>query len=228
VPVGDVVVVRPGEKIPVDGIVREGASTVDESMLTGESLPVEKRPGAEVFGATLNKVGTFRFEATKVGRETILAQIITLVEAAQGSKPPIQRMADKIAGIFVPIVLGIALVSFGIWMVWGPQPAFLFALSNFMAVLLIACPCAIGLAAPTAVMVGIGKGAENGILFRGAEALEGASKLAAVILDKTGTLTKGEPSVTDLVPVDGMTAQRLLRVAAIAEQGLSIRSARPS
>jgi P-type Cu+ transporter len=219
VQVGDLVVVRPGEKIPVDGIVCEGASTVDESMLTGESLPVEKRPGAEVFGATLNKVGTFRFEATKVGRETVLAQIITLVEAAQGSTPPIQRVADKIAGIFVPIVLGIALVSFGIWMVWGPQPAFLFALSNFMAVLLIACPCAIGLAAPTAVMVGIGKGAEHGILFRGAEALEVASKLAAVILDKTGTLTKGEPSVTDLVPINGITAQRLLRVAAIAEQG---------
>jgi len=219
VQVGDVVVVRPGEKIPVDGIVREGASAVDESMLTGESLPVEKRRGAEVFGATFNKTGTFRFEATKVGAETALAQIIKLVEDAQASKPPIQQMADKIAGIFVPAVMAIAVVTAGVWMVWGPQPAVLFALSNFMAVLLIACPCAIGLAAPTAVMVGIGKGAENGILFRGAEALELAAKLSSVILDKTGTLTKGEPEVTDLVPVDGIHARDLLRFAAAAEWG---------
>jgi len=219
VQVGHLVVVRPGEKIPVDGVVREGASAVDESMLTGESLPVEKRSGAEVFGATLNKTGTFRFEATKVGKETALAQIIKLVEEAQGSKPPIQQMADKIAGVFVPVVIGIAIVSFGIWILWGPQPAFLFALSNFMAVLLIACPCAIGLAAPTAVMVGIGKGAESGILFRGAEALEMASKLSTVVLDKTGTLTKGEPAVTDLVPVNGVTARDLLRFAASAERG---------
>jgi Cu+-exporting ATPase len=217
--VGDVVVVRPGEKIPVDGIIRAGASAVDESMLTGESLPAEKRPGNEVFGATLNKAGTFRFEATKVGRETVLAQIITLVEEAQASKPPIQQMADKIAGIFVPAVMAIAVVTAGVWMVWGPQPAVLFALSNFMAVLLIACPCAIGLAAPTAVMVGIGKGAERGILFRGAEALELAAKLSSVILDKTGTLTKGEPEVTDLVPVDGIHARDLLRFAAAAEWG---------
>jgi Cu+-exporting ATPase len=219
VQVGDLVVVRPGEKIPVDGIVREGASAVDESMLTGESLPLEKQPGDDVFGATLNKAGTFRFEATKVGRETVLAQIIALVEEAQGSKPPIQQMADKIAGVFVPIVMSIAVVSFGIWMLWGPPPAFLFALSNFMAVLLIACPCAIGLAAPTAVMVGIGKGAEHGILFRGAEALELASKLTTVILDKTGTLTQGEPSVTDLLPVDGITTHTLLGFAAAAERG---------
>jgi Cu+-exporting ATPase len=217
--VGDVVVVRPGEKIPVDGVVREEASAVDESMLTGESLPVEKRRGAEVFGATFNKTGTFRFEATKVGRETALAQIITLVEEAQASKPPIQQMADKIAGIFVPAVMAIAVVTPGVWMVWGPQPAMLFALSNFMAVLLIACPCAIGLAAPTAVIVGIGKGAENGILFRGAEALELAAKLSSMILDKTGTLTKGEPEVTDLVPVDGIHARGLLRFAAAAEWG---------
>jgi P-type Cu+ transporter len=217
--VGDLVVVRPGEKIPVDGIVREGYSAVDESMLTGESLPLEKNPGDEVFGATLNKTGTFTFAATKVGRETALNQIITLVEEAQASKPPIQQLADKIAGVFVPAVISIAVVSFGIWMVWGPQPALLFALSNFMAVLLIACPCAIGLAAPTAVMVGIGKGAEHGILFRGAEALELASKLSTVILDKTGTLTQGEPSVTDLVPVNGIPARDLLRVAASAERG---------
>lgn len=200
VQVGDIVIVRPGEKIPVDGIVREGASAVDESMLTGESLPVEKRPGSEVFGATLNKTGAFRFEATKVGTETALAQIIKLVEAAQGSKPPIQKLADRIAGVFVPIVILIALVSFGVWYFWGPQPAIIFALSNFMAVLLIVCPCAIGLAAPTAVMVGIGKGAEHGILFRGAEALELASELTTIVLDKTGTLTQGEPSVTDIIP----------------------------
>jgi Cu+-exporting ATPase len=192
VQVGDVVVVRPGEKIPVDGIVCEGAFAVDESMLTGESLPVEKRPGAEVFGATLNKSGTFRFEATKVGKETTLTQIIRLVEAAQSSKPPIQKLADRIAGIFVPVVIGIAIMSFALGILLGPAPALVFALSNFMAVLLIACPCAIGLAAPTAVMVGVGKGAEHGILFRGAEALEAAAKLSTVVLDKTGALTKGE------------------------------------
>jgi Cu+-exporting ATPase len=199
VQVGDWIVVRPGEKIPVDGIVREGASAVDESMLTGESLPVEKRPGAAVFGATLNRTGAFTFEATRVGRETALAQIVRLVEQAQASKPPIQQLADRIAAVFVPAVVGIALVTFGVWAVWGPAPAFVFALSNLMAVLLIACPCAIGLAAPTAVMVGVGKAAEHGILFRGAEALEVTSKLSAVVLDKTGTLTRGEPSVTDII-----------------------------
>jgi Cu+-exporting ATPase len=203
----------------VDGIVCEGASAVDESMLTGESLPVEKHPGAEVFGATLNKTGTFRFEATKVGKETALAQIINLVAAAQNSKPPIHKLADRIAGIFVPVVIGIALVSFVLGMLLGPAPILVFALSNFMAVLLIACPCAIGLAAPTAVMVGVGKGAEHGILFRSAEALEMAAQLSTVVLDKTGTLTKGEPEVTDLVPVSGMSAQVLLRAAASAEQG---------
>ncbi|MFQ5532849.1 MAG: heavy metal translocating P-type ATPase, partial [Candidatus Methylomirabilales bacterium] len=199
VQVGDRILVRPGEKIPVDGVVREGASAVDESMLTGESLPIEKRPGAEVFGATLNKTGSFVFEATKVGRETALAQIIKLVEQAQASKPPIQRLADRIASVFVPTVVSIALVTFGVWVIWGPEPALVFGLSNFMAVLLIACPCAIGLAAPTAVMVGVGKGADLGILFRGAEALETTSKLTAVVLDKTGTLTRGEPRVTDII-----------------------------
>ncbi len=219
VKVGDLVVVRPGEKIPVDGIVREGASAVDESMLTGESLPLEKRSGAGVFGATLNKTGTFVFEATKVGAETALAQIIKLVDEAQSSKPPIQQLADRIAEVFVPAVIGIAIVSSGVWLGFGPAPALLLALSTFMAVLLIACPCAIGLAAPTAVMVGIGKGAEHGILFRGAEALEMASKLTTIVLDKTGTLTKGEPSVTDLLPVNGMSPERLLRFAASAEWG---------
>jgi Cu+-exporting ATPase len=217
--VGDLVVVRPGEKIPVDGIVVDGASAVDESMLTGESLPVEKRTGAEVFGATLNRTGTFRFRATKVGGATVLAQIIKLVEEAQSSKPPIQQLADRIAEVFVPAVIALAILSSGVWLVWGPAPAVLFALSTFMAVLLIACPCAIGLAAPTAVMVGIGKGAEHGILFRGAEALEMASKVTTIVLDKTGTLTRGEPSVTDVVPVNGMTAERLLRFAASAERG---------
>jgi Cu+-exporting ATPase len=211
--------VRPGEKVPVDGVVRDGASAVDESMLTGESLPVEKRPGVEVFGATLNRTGTFRFEAAKVGAATVLAQIIRLVEAVQGSKPPIQQMADRIAGVFVPAVIGIALATFAGWLAWGPAPALLFALSTFMAVLLIACPCAIGLAAPTAVMVGIGQGAEHGILFRGAEALELASTLSTIVLDKTGTLTKGAPSVTDLVPMNGMPARELLRLAASAERG---------
>jgi len=215
---GDLVIVRPGEKIPVDGIVREGYSAVDESMLTGESLPVEKKGGDEVFGATMNKTGTFRFEATKVGRETALAQIIQLVEAAQGSKPPIQKMADRIAAVFVPVVIGIAVVSFLVWSLWGPTPALIFALSNFMAVLLIACPCAIGLAAPTAVMVGVGKGAENGILIRSGEALELAAKLNAVVFDKTGTLTKGEPAVTDILPANGFDRDTVLRLAASAER----------
>jgi Cu+-exporting ATPase len=216
---GDLVVVRPGEKIPVDGVVVDGASAVDESMLTGESLPVEKRAGAEVFGATLNRTGTFRFKATKVGTETALAQIIKLVDEAQSSKPPIQQLADKIAEVFVPAVFAVALLSSGVWLVWGPAPAVLFALSTFMAVLLIACPCAIGLAAPTAVMVGIGKGAEHGILFRGADALEMASKVTTIVLDKTGTLTRGEPSVTDVLPINGMASERLLQLAASAERG---------
>jgi Cu+-exporting ATPase len=217
--VGDLVVVRPGEKVPVDGIVVDGASAVDESMLTGESLPVEKRAGAEVFGATLNRTGTLQFRAIKVGGETVLAQIVKLVEEAQSSKPPIQQLADRIAEVFVPAVIALAILSSGVWLVWGPAPAVLFALSTFMAVLLIACPCAIGLAAPTAVMVGIGKGAEHGILFRGAEALEMASKVTTIVLDKTGTLTRGEPSVTDVVPLNGMTAERLLGFAASAEHG---------
>jgi len=219
VQVGDVIIVRPGEKISVDGEVVEGSSAVDESMLTGESIPVEKLPGSAVYGATLNKTGSFRFKATKVGKDTALAQIIKLVEAAQGSKPPIQRTADKIAGIFVPIVISIAVLSFGLWYFFGPQPALIFALANFMAVLLIACPCAIGLAAPTAVMVGVGKGAEHGILFRGAEALELASRLSTVVLDKTGTLTKGEPSVTDVVAAIGFSEQDILFYAASAEKG---------
>jgi Cu+-exporting ATPase len=197
--IGDLVVVRPGEKIPVDGVVCEGASAVDESMLTGESIPVEKRPGDPVIGATLNKTGMFRFEATKVGKDTVLAQIVRLVEEAQGSKAPIQRLADRVAGIFVPTVIGIAVLTFAVWWAVGPHPAFLFAMLNFVAVLIIACPCALGLATPTAIMVGTGKGAELGILIRSGESLETVHKVRTVVFDKTGTLTKGEPEVTDIV-----------------------------
>jgi Cu+-exporting ATPase len=198
--IGDLVIVRPGEKVPVDGIVREGASAVDESMLTGESLPVEKRPGDPVVGATLNKTGAFRFEATKVGKDTVLAQIVRMVEEAQGSKAPIQRLADYVASIFVPSVIGVAVLTFLAWWIFGPEPAPLYALLNFVAVLIIACPCALGLATPTAIMVGTGKGAELGILIRSGESLETAHRVRTVVLDKTGTLTKGEPQVTDVVP----------------------------
>ncbi len=200
VAVGDVVLVRPGEKIPVDGIIIDGYSSVDESMITGESIPVEKKSGDEVIGATINKTGSFKFRATKVGKETALAQIIKLVQEAQGSKPPIARLADVIASYFVPAVIIISVITFIIWYIFGPEPSFTYALLNFVAVLIIACPCALGLATPTSVMVGTGKGAMNGILFRGGEALETAHKLNAIILDKTGTLTKGEPSVTDIIP----------------------------
>jgi len=221
--VGDVVLVRPGEKVPVDGIVREGRSALDESMLTGESLPVEKGPGDPVVGATLNKTGSFTFEATKVGRETVLAQIVRLVEQAQGSKAPIQRLVDRVAGVFVPIVLVIAAVTFGVWFLFGPDPSFLFALSNFVAVLVIACPCALGLATPTSIMVGTGKGAEFGILIKNADSLERAHQVRAVVFDKTGTLTEGRPSVTDIVlssefSVHG-SEKELLRLAASAERG---------
>jgi len=197
--IGDLVIVRPGEKVPVDGVVREGASAVDESMLTGESLPVEKRSGDQVIGATLNKTGTFKFEAARVGKDTVLAQIIRLVEEAQGSKAPIQRMADYVASIFVPTVIGIAVLTFIIWWAFGPRPSFLFGLLNFVAVLIIACPCSLGLATPTAIMVGTGKGAEHGILIRSGESLETAHKIRTIVFDKTGTLTKGQPEVTDIL-----------------------------
>jgi P-type Cu+ transporter len=197
---GDLVLVRPGEKIPVDGVVREGESAVDESMLTGESLPVDKRPGDEVFGATINRTGAFRFEATKVGRETALQQIIKLVQDAQGSKAPIQRLADVISGVFVPVVLCIAIGAFVLWFDLSASDVRLQrAVVALVSVLIIACPCALGLATPTAVMVGTGKGAENGVLIKGGESLETAHRLNAIILDKTGTITRGQPELTDVV-----------------------------
>jgi Cu+-exporting ATPase len=216
---GDTVVIRPGEKIAVDGVVREGSSAVDESMLTGESIPVEKRPGDPVMGGTLNKTGSFRFEATKVGKETALAQIIRLVEEAQGSKAPIQRLADRVASVFVPAVISIAVVTFAVWMIFGPRPAFTLALLNFVAVLIIACPCALGLATPTAIMVGTGRGAENGILIKGGESLETIHRVNTVLFDKTGTLTQGKPSVTDIIVGKEFGEDQVLRWAASAEKG---------
>ncbi|WAC06468.1 MAG: copper-translocating P-type ATPase [Thermodesulfobacteriota bacterium] len=216
--IGDIVIVRPGEKIPVDGTVMEGNSSVDESMITGEAIPVEKKFNDEVIGATINKTGTFKFKATKVGKETMLAQIIKLVEEAQGSKPPIARLADLIASYFVPTVMGIALLTFIIWFFFGPEPALTYALLNFVAVMIIACPCALGLATPTSIMVGTGKGAEMGILIRTGDALEKAHKLTTIVFDKTGTITKGAPSVTDIIPVEGFNNKEILRLAASAEK----------
>jgi P-type Cu+ transporter len=218
VEIGDFVVVRPGEKIPVDGRVISGESAVDESMITGESIPVTKREGDEVIGATMNTSGSFRFEATKVGEDTALYQIMKMVEEAQGSKAPIQRLADRISAVFVPAVIGVAAVTFVVWLLLGPAPALTFALLNAVAVLIIACPCAMGLATPTSIMVGTGKGAESGILIRGGEALEGAHKLDTVVLDKTGTLTRGEPELTDVVVENGIRDEELLRLVASAER----------
>lgn len=197
VKVGDVLLVKPGEKVPVDGIIIDGASAIDESMVTGESMPVDKKTGDVVIGATINRTGAFKFRTTKVGKETFLAQVIKLVEEVQASKAPIQKLADQITGYFVPVVLGIAVLTFIIWYLFGP--ALSLALVNAVAVLVVACPCALGLATPTAIMVGTGKGAGKGVIFRDAEALELAGKVDAVILDKTGTLTKGEPAVTDIL-----------------------------
>jgi P-type Cu+ transporter len=216
---GDIVIVRPGEKIPVDGIIESGNSTVDESMLTGESIPVEKRAGDEVFGATINRTGTFKFKATKVGKDTVLQQIIKLVEEAQGSKAPIARMADVVSGIFTPIVLVIAIITFIVWFFISPTETRLtMAIVNFVSVLIIACPCALGLATPTAIMVGTGKGAEHGILIKGGEVLELIYKLQTIVLDKTGTITRGEPIVTDVISSNGDEENELLKVAASVEQ----------
>ena len=238
VQVGDLVRVRPGEKVPVDGVVQEGRSALDESMLTGESLPVEKGPGDAVIGATLNKTGSFVFRATKVGKDTTLAQIVRLVEDAQGSKAPMQRLADTISSYFVPAILILAALTFVGWLVFGPEPKLTLALTAAISVLIIACPCALGLATPTAIMVGTGKAAENGILIRGGEALEGARRINTIVLDKTGTLTRGKPAVVDVVTVDGgrktedgrnteyairnteiLNPSSLLRLAAAAEVG---------
>ncbi len=217
--IADIVIVRPGEKVPVDGIVKDGRSSVDESMVTGESIPVEKNVGDEVIGATINKSGTFKFEATKVGKDTMLAQIIKMVEEAQGSKPPIARLADIISSYFVPAVIGVSIITLIVWVFFGPAPALTYAMLNFVAVLIIACPCALGLATPTSIMVGTGKGAENGVLIRGGEALETAHKLTTIVMDKTGTLTKGEPSVTDIMAFDKHKEDDVLRYAASAEKG---------
>ncbi len=223
---GDVVLVRPGEKIPVDGILVEGQSSIDESMLTGESVPVEKKSGDEVIGASLNKTGFFKMRVTRMGKDTVLAQIIQLVEQAQGSKAPVQRLVDKIAGIFVPVVIGLALLAFAFW--WGfgnafgplPTTPFLFALMVLISVMIIACPCALGLATPTAIMVGTGKGAEMGILIKGGEALEQAEKLDTIVFDKTGTLTCGKPEVADVLlsPTSVLDADHLLVLAGSLEK----------
>ena len=217
--VDDQVAVRPGEKVAVDGAVIEGASSVDESMLTGESMPVEKTAGDPVYAATVNGTGGLRFRATRVGEDTVLSQVIRLVQDAQGSKAPIQRTADVVASYFVPAVLTIAVITWAVWLYWGPPPALTVAILNAVAVLVIACPCALGLATPTAIIVGTGKGAERGILIRNAEALERAHTVTTVVLDKTGTLTRGEPVVTDLTTADGMSENEMLRLAASAESG---------
>jgi len=215
---GDLIRVRPGEKIPVDGVVVEGRSAVDESMLTGESIPVDKQPGDEVIGATINKHGTLTFRATKVGKETALAQIIRVVEEAQGAKAPIQRLADRISGVFVPVVVLIAIGTFLLWYLALDPGNIERAILNLTAVLVIACPCALGLATPTSIMVGTGKGAEVGILFKGGQHVENAHRIDTVVLDKTGTITKGEPEMTDVRPLGNRTEEELLRLAASAEK----------
>lgn len=217
---GDIILVRPGEKIPVDGIIIQGGSAVDESMVTGESIPVDKEKGDEVIGATLNTSGALKFKATRVGKDTVLSQIIKLVEEAQGSKAPIQRLADIVASYFVPSVIAAAVITFIVWLVWGPEPSLTFALVNFISVLIIACPCALGLATPTAIAVGTGKGAEKGVLIKDAASLELAHKLNTVVFDKTGTLTRGEPAVTDIILKENSvisSEQELLKIAASSE-----------
>lgn len=215
---GDILLVKPGEKIAVDGEITDGYSSIDESMLTGESLPADKKTGDHVFGGTVNLSGSFTFRALKVGKEMFLSQIIRLVEEAQGSKAPIQRLADKVASVFVPVVISLAVITFILWFLLGPKPSFTLAMLNFIAVLIIACPCALGLATPTAIMVGTGKGAEKGILIRDAQALENAYRINAVLLDKTGTITQGKPTVTDIFTVEGFSGDDALALAASAEK----------
>ena len=219
VQIGDTILVRPGEKIPVDGEIISGSSTIDESMVTGESIPVKKQPGDEVIGATINKTGSFKFKATRVGKDTILAQIVKLVQDAQGSKAPIQRLADKVTGWFVPVVIAIAIATFVLWFILMGNVSL--ALITTVGVLIIACPCALGLATPTSVMVGTGKGAENGILIKGAESLELAHKIQTIVLDKTGTITQGQPTVTNYATVQGIShglELKLLRLVAAVER----------
>ncbi len=218
VSVGDIIIVRPGEKVPVDGEITEGRSSLDEAMVTGESLPVEKGPGDPVIGSTINQTGAFHYLATRVGADTMLSQVVRLVQQAQSSKAPIQRVADIVASYFAPAVIFIAIATFVVWFVVGPDPVFTFALTASVAVLIIACPCALGLATPMSIMVGTGKGAQNGVLIRSAEALETAHKLNAIVLDKTGTITKGKPSLTDVVVADGFEEGEVLRFAASAER----------
>jgi Cu+-exporting ATPase len=213
---GDTVVVRPGDRIPVDGEIVQGESAVDESMVTGESMPVDKGPGDAVVGGTTNQSGAFQFRATRVGAETVLAQIIRLVQEAQASKAPIQRVADRVAGVFVPAVIGIAALTFAVWLTAGPDPTY--AVVAAVSVLIIACPCALGLATPTSLLVGTGRGAELGVLLRGGEALEAAGRIDAAALDKTGTLTRGEPQVTDLIAASGWTEDEVLALAASVER----------
>jgi Cu+-exporting ATPase len=217
--VGDRILVRPGEQMPVDGRIIKGSSTVDESMVTGESIPVDKGPGDRVVGGTINRSGFFEFQAEAVGRDTVLSHIVEMVREAQASKPPIARLADRVAGIFVPAVIAVSLVTFIIWFTVGPEPRLTYSLLAFVAVLIIACPCSLGLATPTSIMVGTGVGAEMGILIRKGAALERAGKIDTLILDKTGTLTMGTPVVTDLIPAGGMEPDEILRLAASAEKG---------
>ncbi len=217
--VGDVIRVRPGEKIPVDGTIIEGESSIDESMITGESIPVDKHAGDMVVGATMNKTGTFIYNASRIGEDTMLAHIIRLVQEAQGSKAPIQRVADTISSYFVPVVIMLAIATFATWYIFGPNPVLLFALLNMVAVLIIACPCAMGLATPTAIMVGTGLGAQKGILIKDAESLETAHKVNVIVFDKTGTLTNGKPEVTDIIPLNKMSMHELLTLASSIETG---------
>ena len=217
VEVGDIILVKPGEKIPVDGEVTEGRTSIDESMLTGESIPVEKNPGDTVIGASINKNGTIKFKATKVGKDTALSQIIKLVEDAQGSKAPIAKMADIIASYFVPVVIAIAIIAGLAWFISGKSV--IFSLTIFISVLVIACPCALWLATPTAIMVGTGKGAENGVLIKSGEALETAHLIKTVVFDKTGTITEGNPIVTDIITTGQVDLTELLRLSASAEKG---------
>ena len=218
VAVGDVVVVRPGEKIAVDGVITEGRSALDESMVTGESLPVDKQPGDEVIGATMNTTGSFKFQATKVGKDTALAQIVKLVQDAMGTKPPIARLVDKVSYYFVPTVMIIAVLTFLAWFVFGPAPAIVFAIVTTVTVLIIACPCAIGMAVPLSLVAGVGKGAEHGILIRSGEALQTASALKTIVLDKTGTITNGKPELTDVIAATGFDEETVLRLAASADR----------